>query len=243
MSANYNPATIGNDDAEALIRRVTRYVKRHGSAYGETPVPGGDIEEAVSVIVNDWQTADWDAIELRFYERNGCTLFNVTHSDLAWHTRAILFAAGRARKRGWAMTSSDRRARRGEARRRDMDDSPGAGMSSRAADPARMTMAIEEAGQGLRSTPDRFKRRRLRWVKSRNSSRVIVTVTRPAPAVITEEGRVTYRDGASTGVAFERVTVHNFREAGDMRNRDMPKTRNRLPAGVTPEALREALQG
>jgi hypothetical protein len=241
MKANYHPNAIGGQEAEAVIRRVARYVRRHGSEYGEKPVPGGDIDEAVAVIVADWQLADWDAIELSYWERHGRLLFDPSHGDMAWHLRAVLFMAGRARKRGWATTSSDRRARRGEARRREMDDSPGAGMASRAADPARTVAAIEDAERGLRSVPDRFRRRRSRLVKTRNSSRVLLVVTRRPVATVDGGGRVRFGDGESTGIAFERVTIHNFRRVGDMANRDIPKTVNRPPANVTREAMREAL--
>lgn len=267
MSDTYSPAKIGNHDAESIVSRVTRYVRRHGSEYGETPVPGGDIEEAVAVIVADWLGADWLALEYSYRVNTGRDLFPVTLIDMGRHLRAALHCCGRAKRRGWAEAGPMRRAARRESRRRDWDDSAGVGMASRSPDPARVAAAVEEAQRvGLMSTPDRFKRRRLRWAKSRNSHRVILTITRPAPAVIREDGVVTYREGAYTGVQFERVTVHNFRRAGDIpfrvednghytpvygigrvvRSRPNPaigKTRNRIPAGVTAAALREAITG
>lgn len=241
---SYNPAEISERDAADALARVARYVRRHGSEYGETPVPGGDMEEAVQVIAADWQGADWAALELTYWERNGRLLFSPDLSDMGRHLRAVLFMAGRARRRGWVEAGPMRRAARQEGRRRDMDDSPGAGMASRAADPARLVAAVEAVERsGFSVTPVLESRRRLRWVKTRNSSAWIIHVTRRPGAMLDDEGRVTYPEGASTGIELERVTRFNFRQAGDTPNRALPKTRKRLPEGVTAGQMMEALTG
>ena len=244
MSETYTPATIGEHDAAAIVARVTRYVRRHGSEYGETPVPGGDIDEAVAVIVADWLGADWLALEYAYRVNTGRALFPATLTDMGRHLRAALHCCGRAKRRGWVESGPMRRAARRESRRRDLDDSAGAGMSSRSPDPARVAMAVEEAQRhGITATPVDHQGDRLRWVKTRNSHRVVMSVTRPAPAVIREDGTVTYREGSYTGVQFERVTVFNFRRAGKIPARALPKTRKRIPSGVTAAALREAITG
>ncbi len=227
--SSYNPATIGPADMEAILGRVDRYCRRHGSPYGETPVPGGDMDEARQVIVTDWLGADWEALEWTYLQRNGRTLFTPDQSDLGRHLRAVLFMAGRSRRRGWVEAGPMRRAARAEARRRDMDDSRGVGMGSRSADPARIVAAVEEAqARGIPSTPDRFRRRRLRWVKTRNSTGYTVEVIARYPD--------------RTAIKIEAYTRYNFRRAGDMEARTMPKSRNRIPAGVTAADMMDALR-
>jgi hypothetical protein len=80
-------------------------------------------------------------------------------------------------------------------------------------------------------------------MKTRNSTRGLVTVTRRPVATLGEDGRVWYGEGEYTGVQIERVTVFNFRRVGDTPNRQTPKTLNRLPEGVTAADMLEALQG
>jgi hypothetical protein len=116
-------------------------------------------------------------------------------------------------------------------------------MASRAADPSLILSAVESAAGGLRSVPDRARRRRRRMLKTRNSSRGLVTVTSRPAAMLDADGRAWFPVGSYTGVQIERVTVFNFRQAGDTPNRQTPKTLNRLPEGWTPDALREALEG
>lgn len=230
MDAHYDPSTMSGADAEAIIARVDRYIRRHGSPYGETPVPGGDMEEARAVILADVLSADWAALEVTHYMRTGRTIFGPDLSTLGRHLRAALYMAGRAKRRGWVEAGPMRRAARAEARRRDMDDSTGAGMASRAADPARIVAAVEEAQRvGLFSTPDRFARRRSRIVKTRNTHGHYIEVVR--------------RERDRTVIEFRPWTRFNFRRAGDMPNRGMPKTRNRVPAGTTADTLREAITG
>lgn len=249
----YNPAAISDEDVRRIIARVDRYVKRHGTEYGEAPVPGGDMDEASAIIVADWQGLDWATVELTYLARNGRCLFTPDLSDMGRHLRAALFCAGRARRRGWVMSSSDRRARRADARRRDMDDSPGASMASRAVDPARLAAAVEEAeARGLPCTSRRQRARRLRWVKTRNTHGVNVEIVA--------------RHADRTDVRFVEWTRYNFRRAGSdplrvednahyvptlgigrvVRSRPNPAQlpgRRRIPAGVTRNTLREAITG
>lgn len=226
---SYDPATMSAADADAVAARARRYCVRHGSPYGETPIPGGDIEEAVQVILTDTLEADWTALEWTYLQRNGRTLFPADLSELGRHLRAMLFMAGRARRRGWVEAGPMRRAARAEARRRDMDDSRGVGMGSRSADPARIVAAVEEAqARGIPSTPDRFRRRRLRWVKTRNTTGYTLDVVARHPD--------------RTDIAIRAYTRYNFRRAGDMEARTMPKSRNRIPAGVTAADMMEALR-
>ena len=240
---SYDPATMSAADAEAITSRARRYCARHGSPYGETPLPGGDIDEAVQVIITDTLSADWIALEWSYVQRNGRTLFPSTLSEMGMALRAVLFMAGRARRRGWVESGPMRRTARAEARRRDMDDSSGVGMASRAADPARMLEAVESAAAGIRSVTTRGHRNRSRMVKTRNSTRGLVTITRRPVATLGEDGRVWYGDGEYTGIQCERVTIYNFRRVGDTPNRQTPKSLNRLPEGVTAADMLEALQG
>lgn len=230
MDAQYDPATMSAFDAEAVIARVDRYLRRHGSPYGETPVPGGDFDEARAVIMADMLSADWRELEFTHYMRTGRSIFGPDLSATGRHLRAALYMAGRAKRRGWVESGPMRRAARAEARRRDMGDSVGAGMASRATDPARIVAAVEDAQRvGLFSTPDRFARRRSRIVKTRNTHGHYIEVVR--------------RERDRTVIEFRPWTRYNFRRAGDMPNRGMPKTRNRVPAGIAADTLREAITG
>lgn len=223
----YNPQTIGRSDLDSILARVDRYVGRHGSAYGENPVPGGERQETAQAIVAEWQTADWTDLELKYLARNGRTLFGPDLSDMGRHVRAVLFIAGRFRRRRWTYAAADRRAGRAESRRRDMDDSRGVGMSSRSADPALIAQAIESSGGVIRSTPDRVRRRRLRWIKTRNSTGWTIDVVR--------------RLADRTDIEIRRHVRFNFKRIGDIPNRACWKTANRH--GWTPDQMREALTG
>jgi len=230
MSDTYNPQQISDRDTRDIIARVDRYVRRHGSEYGETPVPGGDMEEARAVIVADWQGADWEALEWTYLQRNGRPLFTPDLSDTGRHLRAALFMAGRARRRGWVEAGPMRRAADAEGRRRDVDDSTGAGMASRAADPARLVEAVEAVQRaGVSVTPVDWQGRRLRWMKTRNSHGYTVEVVR--------------READRTVIDVRPFTRYNFRQHGDTPARALPKTRKRLPAGVTAADLMEAMTG
>lgn len=248
---SYDPAAMSAADADAIAARARRYCARHGSPYGETPIPGGDIDEAVQVILTDTLAADWTALEWTYLQRNGRTLFPADLSDLGRHMRAMLFMAGRARRRGWVEAGPMRRAARAEARRRDMDDSRGAGMASRAPDPARVAEAIESALRyGIRATPVDEQGKRLRWVKTRNTVGYTLDVVARHPD--------------RTDIAIRAYTRYNFRRAGSvpLRREDnahytpvygigrvvrsrpnpaMSKTLKRMPAGTTPAMLSEAI--
>ena len=226
----YDPATISAADVESIIARVERYCRRHGSEYGETPIPGGDIEEAAQVIVADWLSADWVGLELAHLQNTGRLIFGPELSELGQHLRAALYMAGRARRRGWVESGAMRRAARAESRRRDMDDSNGAGMASRAADPARLVSTVEEAQRrGVTATPAGQHGKRLRWIKTRNTKGYTVEVVR--------------REDDRTIIEFREFTRFNFRRAGSIPARQMPKTRKRIPAGIDARAMLEALTG
>lgn len=226
----YDPKTISAADTVAVLARIDRYVKRHASEYGETPVPGGDMEEARAVIVADWLSADWTAMEWTFLQRNGRCLFGPELTDIGRHLRAALFMAGRAKRRGWVESGPMRRASRAESRRRDMDDSIGVGMASRAPDPSRIVAAVEEAQRrGMVATPAREQWKRMRWVKTRNTTGYTVEIVR--------------RESDRTVIEIRPFTRHNFRRAGTITARAMPKSRKRVPAGWTADSLREAITG
>lgn len=230
MTDSYNPAAITETETLAILARIARYVRRHGSEYGEAPVPGGDHDEAVAVIVADWMGADWEALEWTFLQRNGRPLFSPDLSDMGRHMRAAIFMAGRARRRRWMESGPMRRAARAESRRRDMDDSTGASMASRAPDPARVFWAVENARvDGFRTIPDRFSRRRRREMKTRNTHGHTVEIVR--------------RESDRTVITFAPWTRYNFRVVGDTSNREMPRTLRRVPEGWTRDTLREAVTG
>lgn len=228
MSEVYNPTTISRADLDAVLRRIERYVRRHGSEYGENPC--ADPEDAAQQIVFEWQTADWTELEWLHLQRNGRTIVGPGLSELGRHLRAALFHAGRHRRRRWHADGASQNHARAESRRRDFDDSTGSGMGSRSADPALIALAVESAQrEGFRTTPDRFRRRRLRWLKTRNSTGSYIEVIR--------------RETDRTVIEFRAFTRFNFRRAGDMPNRAMPKTIRRLPGGWSADDLREAVGG
>lgn len=230
MTDTYNPATIDRDTLDSVLARVGRYVRRHGSEFGETPCPGGDMEEAAAVIVAEWQSADWEALEWTYLQRNGRPLFTPDLSDTGRHLRAVLFTAGRARVRGWVEAGPMRRAARAESRRRDMDDSTGVGMASRAPDPARVMEAVEQAARyGVTATPVDEQGKRLRWVKTRNSRGHTIDVVA--------------RHDDRTEIDIRAFTRYNFRRAGSIPANRLPRCRKRIPAGVTVDQLREAITG
>lgn len=226
----YNPTAISAADVEAVLKRLDRYLRRHGSEYGETPVPGGDFEEARETIVEDWFSMDWPSMELTHYLRNGSMLFGPDLSDLGRHLRAALFCAGRAKRRGWHASGPARRAAHAESRRRDFDDSVGSGMASRAPDPARVAAAVEEAQKrGLAYTPEYQRPKRLRAVKSRNTHGWCIAVYRRTPE--------------RTDFEWLPWVRYNFVQCGTTPNRAMPKSRKRIGKETTAAQLREAITG
>lgn len=223
----YSAQAISREDSAAVVARIGRYVKRHGGAYCEYPLTPEGMDEAISQIVFDWQSADWIEMEWKYLVRTGRLLFDPDAEPIANHLRAALYCAGRCRKRGWRDASPEaRRVARGE-RRRDREDFTGAGMASRSPSPDRIAMAIETAGmEGLRSVPRREAAKRLRWAKTRNSGHY------PRPVACFDD--CTYIEWLPRQRNFQRI--------GSVRNRATAKTLRRVK-GWSATQLREALTG
>lgn len=260
----YSPATIGPADLEALMGRLDRYLDRHGSLYGETPIPPDCRDDVRQSIIADWWGDDWGAREFAYLASRGRNLFGPDLSELGRHLRALLFHAGRARKRRWRAEG----AKRGEeARRRGMEDFSGAGSASRAADPALTVAAVESASGALvlsKSAALERSRRRLplkyrgglsavpddapkafRWMKRRNAKGVDLVV------VARHDDRTEIEFRPWVRFNFERVgsVPHRIEwtdDAGQRRSSPNPArapSRRKLPAGVDAAGLREALTG
>lgn len=218
----YNPATIGTDIAH-VVARIERYCRRHGSQYGETPIPADCFDDVVQGIVADWLAADWLDVECRHLFKTGRLLFDQFAEPLSNHLRAALFIAGRWRKRFFRDTQ------RKTATTIAPEAFSGASESAYAPDPARLFWAVENARDGLRSVPRDTGRDRLRWVKTRRTIRVQIVVESRHPD--------------RTCIKFEKYAIHNYQPKGRLRNRDIAKTRKPLPKGWSREQLAEALNG
>jgi hypothetical protein len=142
MTEAYTPATVSAADLEALRGRLDRYLNRHGSRYGETPIPADQKDDVAQSILAEWWGDDWTAREMESLARHGRTLFAPTLSELGQHLRALLFHAGRARRRGWRAAGATERV---ADKRRDPEGSKGAGAGSVTGDPARLVAAVESA--------------------------------------------------------------------------------------------------
>jgi hypothetical protein len=249
---SYNPATISETEAAAILARAKRYVVAHSGPLSEKPLSPEAQDDAAGEIVADWLGADWDALQWGHLERTGRSLFHASLTDMGQHLRAVLYIAGRARRRGWHPdTASGRRGAR-EARRRDPGDFQGASMASKAPSPDRVAEAIESAtgrlvlspeaaaarskagrpltvAGGVRSIPRDQARKRLRVEKTRNATDITLEIVSRLPD--------------RTVIRLERAVRYNFRRVGSISNRAMPKTLKRLPEGTQPESLREAIEG
>jgi len=237
----YDPKTISAADLTTLVGRLERYLNRHGSAQGETPLPESAREDVAQSILTDWLGDDWEEREAEYLCRNGRLLFNPSWSELGCHLRALLFHAGRARVRRWRQPGQAQGSA-ADHRRRGLDDTRGAGMSSRAADPALVVSAVESASGelvlsqtaarnrsrrglpnrlrgGLSSVPAKQAERRLRWFKTRNSVGYTIDVVA--------------RHADRTDIAITPYTRWNFQRRGTLRNRDIVKTVKRIPDGIT----------
>lgn len=246
----YDPTTVSRFDAEALQARARRYVERHGSPYGEKPLPEPDREEAAAQIVADWFAADWDALQWEYALKTGRALFGPTLSGLGLHLRALLYMAGRSKRRGWKPEGW--KGSRAVDRRRDGEEFSGASADARALRPDAILAAAEGASGelllspaavaerskrrlplrnrgGLQCIPRRFAEKRLRVQKRRNGSRILCHVLERLPD--------------RTLVRFERVKHYRFERVGSIPNRDMPKSVKRPPKGFKAAEAREALQG
>lgn len=265
----YNPATIGSADFESVLARLDRYLKRHGSAYGETPIPADQLDDVRQSIVLEWMADDWTRRELESLSRYGRSLFSPTLSMLGQHLRGILFHAGRARRRGWRAEGATRRV---ADRRRDAAEFSGAGSASRSADPALILSAVESVSGELilsRRAAQNRSRRGLpnkysggvsavpadaptahRIMKRRNSGGYMITVLARHP------DRTAIQIEKWTRYNFERVgkVPHRLEDNGHyrptmgigrvVRSRPNParaKSRKRLPAGIGSAECREAI--
>jgi hypothetical protein len=245
----YDPTTIAAVDLETILARLDRYLNRHGAANGETPLPDSMRDDVRQSILAEWLGDDWTVREFDYLARHGRTLFPPTLSTIGRHLRAMLFHAGRARVRHWRQPGQAQGSA-ADHRRRDVDDSKGAGMASRSADPARIVAAVESASGELLLSPaaarNRSRRglplkyrgrlsavhsadsdRRLRWFKTRNSKGYTIDVVA--------------RHGERTDIAIREFTRYNFERRGAIGNRAMPRSRKTVPQEYTAAALREAI--
>lgn len=260
----YNPATISAADLHAIMARLDRYLARHGSAYGETPIPADTLDDVRQGILADWLGDDWTAREFEYISRNGRTLFPASLSTLGRHLRGMLFHAGRARRRCWRAAG----AKRGEAsRRRGLEDFQGAGSASRAADPALVVAAVESASgvPVLSKAAQRNRARRGLALKFRGG---VPAVSSKAPKAFRVMKRrnaggwiveVVSRHQDRTCIAISRWTRYNFQRVGAVPHRiewtdaagrwhsePNPVRRpamRKLPKGVNAATIREALVG
>jgi hypothetical protein len=235
----YDPTTIAAADLDSILTRLDRYLNRHGATNGETPLPDSMREDVRQSILADWLGDDWTARDFDYLARNGRTLFPPTLSAMGQHLRAMLFHAGRARVRRWRQ-AGQAQGSAADHRRRGMDDSRGAGMGSRSADPALILAAVESAtGElvlsaaaaanrsrrglpnrrrgGLSAVPAKMAEKRTRWFKTRNSTGYTIDVVA--------------RHDDRTDIVIREFTRHNFERRGTITNRVMPRTFKKLPAG------------
>ena len=245
----YDPTTIAAADLNAILDRLDRYLNRHGAANGETPLTASMRDDVRQSILTDWIGDDWTAREFEYLSRNGRTLFPPTLSEMGQHLRAMLFHAGRARVRHWRQPGQAQGSA-ADHRRRGLDDSRGAGMGSRSADPALIVSAVETASGelvlsqtaaanrsrrglpnrrrgGLSAVPAKMAEKRVRWFKTRNSKGYTIDVV------------ARYED--RTDIVVREYVRHNFERRGTITNRAMPRTVKKLPAGVTAADIRGAL--
>jgi hypothetical protein len=248
MSDMYDPATISAEDISAIVERVDRYVNRHGSTFGETPLREDQREDVRQSIVADWLGDDWTAREIESLSRHGRTLFPPTLSDMGRHLRAALFHAGRARKRGWRSEGATRRA---ADRRREPEEFTGAGSASRASDPARIVAAVESATGELVLSPaaQRHRSRRGLPLKYRGGVSFIPADAPRAYRAMRRRGRKVYtvdivgRYETHTAIDIREAREYRFERVGSVSNRTAAagKSRKALPQGVTGADCREVV--
>jgi hypothetical protein len=227
MSDMYDPATISAADIGAIVARVDRYLNRHGSTFGETPLREDQREDVRQSIVADWLGDDWTAREIESLSRHGRTLFPPTLSDMGRHLRAALFHAGRARKRGWR---SEGAARRVADRRREPEEFTGAGSASRAADPARIVSAVESATGELVLSPaaQRYRSRKGLPLKYRGGV-AFTPADAPRPfRIMRRRGRMVYT--IDVVGRYETHTAIDIREARDYRFERVGSVPHRIEA-------------
>lgn len=247
--SDYNPATISAADLDAVSARLDRYLRRHGSRYGETPILPDRFDDVRQSILADWLGDDWTAREWKSLERTGRSLFPATLSTLGQHVRAMLFHAGRCRRRRWRETGAGERVADGSRKSRNPDGFRGTGSASVAADPARIVAAAESASGVLVLSPaaerERVRRKlptryrgglsyvpddapsRLKWMRRRSATRYTLDVVA--------------RHADRTEIEIRSYRVHNFARVGKVRNRDTVRSRRPLPQGFGYGECREAI--
>ncbi len=250
MTDCYNPATIGPTDLDSLLARLDRYLNRHGARYGEQPIRDDQRDDIRQGIVADWLGDDWTAREIESLAKHGRTLFPPDMSEMGRHLRAILFHAGRCRRRGWRAAGATYRV---VERRRDDDEFSGAGQSSRANDPARLVAAVESATGELVLSPAaaRERSRRGLGLKTRGgASYVSRSHKAPRPfRLMRRRGKIGYtldvvaRLDDRTVIDIRSYRVYRFERTGTIPNRDVQRSYAPVPAGVTANGMREALTG
>jgi hypothetical protein len=211
----YNPLTISDRDAAAVMLFVRRYVTKHSQPDCPAPLSPDAREELTAQIVYDWQTADYSE----------------------WtpesHQHAAASHARKWRLRNWYGNTADVQAsRRFEAKlakqqqQEGWDATPSTGTSedSRTPSPLAILIAKEEAANGLRYVSDRQRKGRRKAVRGRNRHQRILVV----------EGRYE----THTAIRWEKVTIHGIVYKGTIANRDIGKSRTvPVPADIAAWAM------
>jgi hypothetical protein len=219
---------LSEDMARQVGEAIDRYIGRHGDIQNPALLPRHDREDMRQTIMADWMGADWLALSWTHLANTGRTLFPADGEPMAYHLKAALFMAGRARVRRWH--GEDEGTTIPSLRSRGSTDFSGAGMGSRTASPDQILGAIESAQKdGLRAVSERARASRKRQVRTRRSFSYIINVV------------ARYDD--RTAIQIEKVAQHNYRTAGSVANRETPKSRKRLPKGTGKASMREALEG
>ena len=247
MTDAYNPATIGPTDLASLLARLDRYLNRHGSRYGEQPIMDDQRDDIRQGIIADWLGDDWTAREIECLAKHGKTLFPPDLSEIGRHLRAVLFHAGRCRRRGWRAAGAKQVCRL----ERDAEDFSGAGQSSRAKDPARLVAAVESATGELVLSPAAARNRSRRRLPLKYRGGVAFTPDdSPRPfRLMRRRGKIGYtldvveRREDRTVIDIRSYRVYRFERVGSVPNRDVVRSRRPLPKGTGAAAAREALTG
>jgi hypothetical protein len=227
MNDTYNPATISAEELSAIIERVDRYLARHGAPSGETPIRDDQRDDVRQSILAAWWGDDWDSRDWESLTRHGRTLFPPTLSGMGRHLRAVLFHAGRARRRGWRSEGATRRV---ADRRREPEEFTGAGSASRASDPARILSAVESATGELVLSPaaQRYRSRTGLPLKYRGGV-AFTPADAPRPfRVMRRRGRKVYT--VDVVGRYETYTAIDIREAREYRFERVGSVPHRIEA-------------
>jgi hypothetical protein len=233
---SYNPLTVSDRDAAAVMLFVRRYVTKHSQPDCPAPLSPDSRKEVTAQIVYDWQTADYSE----------------------WtpesHQHAAASHARKWRLRNWFGNTADAQAaRRFEAKlakqrqQEGWEATPSTGTSedSRTPSPLAILIAQEEASGepimsepawvrflenchelhgGLRYVSDRQRKARRKAVRGRNRHQRILVV----------EGRYE----THTAIRWEKVTIHGVVYKGTVANRDIGKSRTvPVPADIAAWAM------